>query len=579
MSVDTLLCRSLLPACAALAVMMLAGCTGSDVPQRQPLGAECAGDDDQCESALCYGVDSATSVCTKTCVANTDCPSDMICDRVTSYGRVCLPLGLGGRCIEDDECPAGHRCDTDAQRCFIPVTREICSPCTSSLQCPEGGSCREVEATGERYCTVACGGDRECATGFVCDGESNQCVPANPTQTCSAGKTLCSPCRGDSECGTHRDMCVRNIVSNETFCGQACRTDVDCPGGFHCQDLSGEGKGPRQCVPNSATCAGYCDSDDPEVVRRQCGLGASCNVQTHQCEPATDGRLCSACDDDDGCPSPDSSNPSRCVVNNCPDCPYKGQKFCSTSCATNGQKDASKCPAGFFCTGLGSGGASGPWHCVPQSGTCQAGAGELGDDCTGRGAASCISGICIGFGAQSLCSAECAGDADCGDARFRCCAVTGSDGETFDCTRPPAEQGGVCSPRGGGFGADCAPGRPPCHEGVCLDLGSAQICTSECTGQTPCADGFSCREGRKPRGDGSFETVSVCFPDGGGETGSDCTFGPAACRSGLCLKKASGSVCTQTCDAGSCPDGYTCLEETPLGSTERGYFCVPDEIL
>jgi hypothetical protein len=51
----------------------------------------------------------------------------------------------------------------------------------------------------------------------------------------------------------------------------------------------------------------------------------------------------------------------------------------------------------------------------------------------------------------------------------------------------------------------------------------------------------------------------VCFPNGGGKAGADCDFGPAACESGLCIRKDSGPICTQGCMGDTdCPDGWIC---------------------
>ena len=73
--------------------------------------------------------------------------------------------------------------------------------------------------------------------------------------------------------------------------------------------------------------------------------------------------------------------------------------------------------------------------------------------------------------------------------------------------------------------------------------------------------------------------MGVCFPDGGGETGSDCGFGPAACQSGLCIKKLSGNVCTQTCDdATPCPETWGCVEQETLDG-QTLMVCLPPELL
>jgi hypothetical protein len=51
----------------------------------------------------------------------------------------------------------------------------------------------------------------------------------------------------------------------------------------------------------------------------------------------------------------------------------------------------------------------------------------------------------------------------------------------------------------------------------------------------------------------------VCFPNGGGKAGGSCEFGPAACESGLCIRKDSGPICTQTCATDAdCPMDWIC---------------------
>jgi hypothetical protein len=559
-----------------LACATLAACT-SAFNGKYEIGIECGGDDARCLSGLCFEVDDRTSVCSRTCTADADCPENFLCEPTPGLGSLCLPIGLGGRCATNDQCPAGHRCDLGENRCYLPVSRELCAPCTASVQCPAGGRCQLRPDSTERYCTAPCGAGDACPAGFTCDTTAEggpQCLPDNPERSCDAGRGLCSPCRGNNECGGGEDLCVRNLNSNERFCGRACLRTGDCPDGFNCLDLSGEGAGPFQCVPNSATCVGYCDSSEPDVVRAQCGLGRRCDLSTRTCVAADDGRLCAPCGDDDGCPEGGPDGVTRCTVNNCPDCPWKGEKFCATECTPGGPA----CPAGFFCAGIGAGGA-GPYRCVPNAGTCTVGVARLGEDCTARGAAACASGLCLGFGRISLCGAPCSSDAQCGDGRFRCCAVTGAENDSFDCAQPPGAAGGVCSPRGGAFGADCSAGQPPCFEGVCLDLGTARLCSRVCDAATACPADFACRPGRQDEGDGTFTDVSVCFPDGGGDLGADCSFGPAACQSGLCLKKDSGNICTRPCDDGQpCADNWSCTPDVTTVDGASVQVCIPDNL-
>ena len=195
--------------------------------------------------------------------------------------------------------------------------------------------------------------------------------------------------------------------------------------------------------------------------------------------------------------------------------------------------------------------------CLPQRGTCASGLGRLGDDCSKSGAQDCVAGVCLVAGNNSVCSLPCAHDGDCGDTRYRCCESSAAGFDCSDAKRAgdaPKSGTGVCAPLGGLFGDDCSPGRPPCQTGTCLDLGTARLCTVPCA--PGCPAGFACRKAQAV-GDGA--EVDICFPSGGGKAGAPCDFGPAACESGLCIRKDSGPVCTQPCTAdGQCPDTWHC---------------------
>ena len=523
-------------------------------------------------------LDSSTAYCTQACQAPADCPASFLCAGAPTGGSVCQALGAGGVCGVDDDCPAGLKCDSKGAHCYIPVTRSSCGPCTSDLQCGTG-SCHAA-AAGERFCVSACGAG--CAAGFSCKAAEGgqRCLP--DAGSCRGGRPLCAPCAGDLECGAAGDLCVRNLQSQETFCAVHCKAAADCAHGFSCVDLSGTGQGPSQCLPDSGTCAGYCDAQpgDTAAAQRECGLGATCDFANRACVRNTDGSLCAACQTDDDCAKTATPN-SRCVSNRTPGSPYLGERFCGSDCgATPGCTGAgctanpSKCGPQFTCAPIGAGGTA-PFQCTPTRGSCTAGFARLGDSCDKNGAADCLSAVCARFGTEKRCSAACTADGDCGDARWRCCAGVGSD--KYDCTHGPSAPGtGICAPVGGSFGDDCAPGSPPCQEGLCLDLGTAQLCTRACDAQHACQSGFSCQSGTLALADGTLgSAVKVCFPDGGGGVGSACAFGPAACQSHLCLKKDSGNVCTRPCTvATDCPASWSCAaEKMPDGTSVN--VCLP----
>ena len=90
-----------------------------------------------------------------------------------------------------------------------------------------------------------------------------------------------------------------------------------------------------------------------------------------------------------------------------------------------------------------------------------------------------------------------------------------------------------------------------------------------------CPEGFVCR---KAQMQGTTTDAEVCFPNGGGTAGADCTFGPAACESGLCIRKDSGPVCTRICaDTTECPDGWTCSVVRTV-TEQSAQACLPPTV-
>ena len=77
------------------------------------------------------------------------------------------------------------------------------------------------------------------------------------------------------------------------------------------------------------------------------GVDAWADYVNNSCKPATDGRMCSPCINNDDCRN--GAHPEdRCIVNNCDSCPYKGEAFCSTPCADDAACVSSFGP-GFVC--------------------------------------------------------------------------------------------------------------------------------------------------------------------------------------------------------------------------------------
>ena len=563
--------------------LLMAAC-GSSGPRPIQLGQSCIPGDSAsvCASGLCVALDNQSGFCTDTCTSDDQCPTDFLCQAAGRYGRICRPL-VG--CKSEVDCPSGHICNADTGNCYIAVSRSLCGPCQDSRQCPAGGACFSAVGSGEQFCTTACGANDSCPMGYSCrelpvgpeGAKVKQCAP--DTESCNSGRGICAPCRGDDECGGPFDLCVRNVVSGATFCGRDCNPaknicptlgcdptrlgsaeNPDCPGGFSCTNIGQSDDpsvvGPFQCVPNSNSCEGFCDSTDSIGQLSQCGLGKVCS--NNVCTGAADGRMCSPCVDNDDCRRGGFAE-NRCIVNNCTDCPFAGEAFCSTPCADDAACERSF-GVGFVCKPVTDPSAPPRSYCMPQRGTCKSGLGRLGENCSVAGAQDCVTGVCLEAGLNDFCSGPCASDAQCGDTRFRCCEPSTATGG-YDCSEAhrtatgPISGVGVCAPIGGLFGDDCSPGRAPCQSGTCLDLGTARVCSVTCPSNS-CPEGFACRQALGP--DGTTQ-VPVCFPNGGGKPGAKCDFGPAACESGLCIRKDSGPICTMACTGDpDCPDGWLC---------------------
>lgn len=563
--------------------LLSASCLGDGSASFPGLGEPCDSAS-ACREGFCYGP-VGRQFCTVVCSGDAACPSGFICEPEPQLeNRLCLP---GARCREDTDCPLGHRCDAQRGACHLAVKRDLCGACTSDEQCPDGGICVRARSTGERFCSIPCQNSRDCPHGFGCrslthegvsyDGETHprQCIPEG--ESCQAQKPLCSPCRGDWECGSALDLCLEDRSSGVRHCGRHCRPsclwdddrhgffdrttgeacESGCPPGFACLEIGDS----HQCIPETVSCEDYCDASTPLEERMQCGLGRACDRMLWRCVTATDGRSCAPCEGG-ACPG---GQGSLCVANH-----STGEDFCASPCTTNAECLADYGP-GFSCRSVGSRSV-----CLPDRGSCLHGASPLGADCE-RGE-DCQGSLCLRRGDRGLCSAPCTSDGDCGDARWICCArAEGAPG--YDCDLELGEEGGACVPRGGRFGDACEPGRPPCEEGYCLDLGSDRVCTVGCETDADCdaASGekgaFHCR-GALLDSD-VWERVNVCFPRGGGAIGSDCSFGPAACADGICLDRTLGRICSRECRGDECPPGWRCDFARFAGGAELR-VCLPN---
>jgi hypothetical protein len=620
------------------------GDTGGVDAVKADLGGPCNAASD-CESGTCP---DGVGYCSQACEINQgtgsdNCPDGFRCDAVGEGAETfCLRDLSGTPCETDANCPIGHTCAQvdGAGLCVLRVnTRGACAACDVDAQCANG-KCVDItpDVTDaqqkEKICAPSCTSGADCPLGFDCSATLNVCLPgAAQNFSCSRGRGFCASCRSDNDCGGPADRCLRDTITGRSFCTVDCSINpadaTACPTGAVCRDVSAivGGDGVFQCVPAAGGCSNpYCSTD------AECRVGTICG-DDNRCVAATDGRLCTECKNDDNCPAD-----SRCVVatptkENANSEVILGESFCSNNCRSDNQ-----CPLGFGCLPLANGGGRNPTkadcaagsilcNCIPNSGSCRAGAAPIGSDCSGLGASACRTGLCLDYAIGAYCTGLCnvptaeedaktcttdedcvfgarrlscncsqseacnAGDAGCENGR-RCTARTCGDvcpagykctADTLKVNDTPDQQVEVCLPVDGQLGADCRPGQPICQSGICLDLSVARVCSQECTTDSDCAGGSVFRCGAALNA--ANQVVNVCVPKGGGQIGDACQLGADQCESQLCLERKSGNLCTRACETDSDCDFKTAdgkaadwvCKETQLASdsSEKPSVCVP----
>jgi hypothetical protein len=137
---------------------------------------------------------------------------------------------------------------TDASADSGPDLPDVAATCPGApgCSCSVAGNCSDglcIDTPDGKRCAFPC--QASCATGYSCAdvGGKQACVP-------TYGK-LCQPCNATKDCdaaGISGALCVDEGALGR-FCGAACTTDVDCPGGYACLvGQSPEGPKSLQCV-------------------------------------------------------------------------------------------------------------------------------------------------------------------------------------------------------------------------------------------------------------------------------------------------------------------------------------------
>lgn len=399
----------------------------------------------------------------------------------------------------------------------------------------------------------ACNVDAECGA-LRCDRVRRQCICLTD-ESCRTGVNVGSM---PKYCNNFTGLCVEEIAG--------CRADSECASGEYCDPSI------RGCRPLK----GFCET---------CGSNNECGGQNDNCvlDTALSQKFCGkACTATADCP-----RGSTCVMkDNALQCwPDRTPQGRPATC-----RDFQGCVPDSLrsCnTSVDCGDSS--QRCDPRQGKCVAAEQvcPFGTSCDSR---------------ARLCVAECARDADCGDARLRCinrvceplneCMTDAECSNNRVCTKGPGETIGRCQPfcttdTQCPIGQVCARsvnGRFSCLPGCSSNAGCGL--DQRCNTTTRICEGPSLGRLRICQATSACGTCELCDgasnlcrsarlgPDGGVGGFPHCVGCSSAneCTGGTCVALPSGaSVCAQFCGGGQeCPQGFACLSLTTGGSA-----CVP----
>ncbi len=320
------------------------------------------------------------------------------------------------------------------------------------------------------------------------------------------------------------------------------------------------------CVPAEEICNGADDNCDGTVDEGCTAFGETCfessDCSSTLCDTTSAGRICTqSCDP----LRPTLGCPAGSFCENIGGCEGRCAPQGDTALRSRGDEcdDASQCVTGF-CAALGettkrchapcrdaAGMCLAGEVCFAEAGSCGACVNEhqlpaprdLGEPCAAD--EECTEGLCIDDAGLSYCSRMCTDHEACGE-NFHCREGT--------CIRGPL----------GAVGDPCA-ANEDCGDGVCVQQGERSWCSSFCSEDTACPEGFHCPGEESP----------VCVPDAGvvGDTCMENT----DCIDGLCVDgTARGQVCSTFCDAGhACGPGFECVRVGDTGVCVQGEASAP----
>ena len=491
---------------------------------KKPIGASCAMDVD-CNSGICAQGACCATTCTGSCKS---------CGLPGGSAGSCInvPAGMDplGQCSDSGamSCKTNGSCD-GAGACQNYAAGTVCGTdsCTGGTEmvagkCDGAGTCAagSLVACGAYICgtngdcKTSCGGNADCAAGFVCNG------------TICGKKPIGVTCGGATECTS--GYCEQGLCCN-TGCEAACQacnltatpgTCTPIPIGMdplnQCADVgsttpcgtngSCDGAGKCQLYPSGTVCLAQSCTGSTLSPASRCDGAGKCVAGTNQsCVPYNCGATAclTTCTGNTNCVSP-----NVCAAMSC------GKFPIGAVCAANTDCGSGFCAQGYCCNTACTGTCQ---SCALTSslGTCTnvpSGGTDPGARCTNAGAPSCANnGFCDGAGA---CQKYASGTQ---------CAAASCTGSTFT---PPA----LCN----GTGTCTPPTTSPCGAFACDTTN--KVCKTTCT------------------------------------AAADCT-PPNVCNGGTCSLQPLGTVCTSTaqCASGLCQQGYCCATTCAGGCASCGF--------
>ena len=468
----------------------------------------------------------------------------------------------------------GECCEADCVDGYCKPTCKTSGSCSNSSNCCSGYECREGQCRTPCKTTGSCSNNTDCCTGYNCS--NNQCTKmCKSWGTCATNIDCCSGyycgsnmnCMLEPTCVPHRGSCnSTNRCCTGLSCVDGACTNESCKWGIACNST-------LEC------CTGlYCGQTGICNIQHCTEIGSSCNKTddccvNNKCENSTCvQRTCTSLNE--SCTSLSCCSGLTCMN-------YK----CQVPCKISGVcfKD-SDCCGGYYCSPAGY--CAKQPTCTLESGSC------LNDsDC-------CAHLMCNGGTCTKPCKkiGTCNSNADCCVGFF--CNVT------MQCAQQPTEQPTTLS---------CASTYPTCAgactsdwcyattngcacgavtNSSCLSLcgqyyyafGRRVHIAAECSAQETYMQGCCCSQVpppppptnwyccRNPIGNNMCWSGScpLGYTQQGGYFGTlascqaycnnipQCTRGTAECAAGC---RTLLGVSYSTCAVGSCPSGYTQLQD------------------